>query len=163
MLTGNPDNFAIWFDAVDEWSTDYFKNGCMAYFIDGRIFYSLNSTLNTDVNLLSSMNCMTHSVENRELYEMPALHAYRKLVEGAFPETDSGAEDSNYTHLITCGSLLDLGLRAFLVEYGEMAKIIWRSDGDKSEAAEVLLKRGEFQEIVADTVKKYENSFHKSS
>ncbi|WP_390623181.1 Imm42 family immunity protein [Ralstonia syzygii] len=58
MMVGDPNVFAIWLDAVESWSSGRFRNGCLSYFIDGKIVLSKNSTVGTDISLLSSMECM---------------------------------------------------------------------------------------------------------
>ncbi|WDR86721.1 immunity 42 family protein [Burkholderia ambifaria] len=152
MLIGNPDVFAIWCDSVESWSTDRFKNGCFSYFIGGNLIWSLNSTLGADINLLSSVNCLANDVEDKELFDLPASTSYAKLVEKAFPGMDSDAEFSDYTHLVSVGSLLDAGFQVFLVELGDRAKLIWGDEEDASVVHEFILTRGEFQRVVRDAI-----------
>lgn len=154
MLVGNPDAFAIWCDPVDSWSTDHFKNGCFAYFIGGKLLLSLNSTLNVDLNLLSGLDCIAGDVVDERLFNLPASRAYVELVARAFPAMDSDAEDSDYKHLISVGSLLDEGHHVFLVESKEQAKLIAGFKDDLGSVREVLLRRGEFQKIVQGAIEK---------
>ncbi|MDS0793016.1 immunity 42 family protein [Burkholderia pseudomultivorans] len=155
MLFGNPDVFAIWCDSVELWSTDHFKNGCFSYFIGGNLIWSLNSTIGVDINLLSSVNCMDGDVEDDELFNLPALTSYAKLVERAFPGMDSDAEYSDYKHLVSVGSLLDDGFRVFLVESGDRAKLIWSGRGDASIVHEFILNRGGFQNVVRAAISQF--------
>jgi hypothetical protein len=154
MLSGNPDTFAIWCDAVDSWSTDRFKNGCFSYFIGGELLWSLNSTLGVDLNLLSGVNSITGDVLDERLFQLPASNAYNELVEKAFPDMDSEATDSDYKHLVSVGSLLDAGYNVFLVESAEQAKLIWSNRHGIPTVREVTLARGEFQQVVRDTIEK---------
>ncbi|TKC77197.1 hypothetical protein FAZ69_32920 [Trinickia terrae] len=156
MLIGDPDAFAIWYDAVDSWSTARFKNGCFAYFIGGELLWSLNSTLGVDLNLLSGLNCIKGSVEDEKLFGLPTSVAYAELVARAFPATDSDAENSDYAHLVSTGSLLDAGFRVFLVELEDQAKLIWGSRQEVSTIREVVLKRGEFQKVVQYAIASFE-------
>ncbi|MFL9865183.1 immunity 42 family protein [Paraburkholderia fungorum] len=158
MLIGNPDSFAIWCDAVDSWSTDRFKNGCFAYFVGGELLWSLKSTLAVDLNLLSGLNCMKHSVEDVRLFNLPTSSAYAELVARAFPPMDSDAADSDYRHLVSIGSLLDDDNNVFLVESGEQAKLIFGSRSEISTSREVVLTRGEFQSVVRGAIAKSKTS-----
>lgn len=151
MLTGNPDTFAIWCDAVDAWSTDRFKNGCFAYFVGGELIVSLGATLGVEFNLLSGMNCINDEVVDERLFNLPPSSAYAELVEKAFPEMDSEAEESDYKHLVSLGSLLDEGHQIFLVESGNQAKLIF-GNRKKGNPREHILKRGEFQSVVLATL-----------
>lgn len=83
---------------------------------------------------------------------MPASTSYAKLVEKAFPGMDSDAEFSDYTHLVSVGSLLDAGFQVFLVELGDRAKLIWGDEEDASVVHEFILTRGEFQRVVPDAI-----------
>lgn len=161
MLVGDPDRFAIWLDAVESWSTDYFDNGCLAYLVGGRTVVSFNSTLNSDISLLSSMCCMGESVQDCDLFSLPASLAFSKLVERAFPQVDSGSNQSDYKHVITVGSLLDEGCRAFLIEESEKAKIIMCEGKINPEITEIILVRGEFQEVVSKAVEAYDTFVQK--
>ncbi|NML96600.1 hypothetical protein HHL24_01290 [Paraburkholderia sp. RP-4-7] len=154
MLSGNPDTFAIWCDAVDAWSTDRFKNGCFAYFIGGEILWSSNSTLGVDLNLLSAMDCLKRNLEDADLFDLPAKDAYVVLVARAFPSMDSDAKESDYRHLVSIGSLLDDGHQVFLVESGENAKLIFGRRIEPSVVHEQVLPRGEFQSVVRDALTK---------
>lgn len=156
MLVGNPDSFAIWCDAVDSWSTEHFKNGCFSYFIGGTLIWSLNATLDSDISLLSVMNCMKESVEDKILYELPVSVSYAELSKRAFPGTDSSATESDYKHLVAVGSLLDDGHKIFLIESGDDAKLIWSNEKLDSRISEFLLKRGEVQGVVRDIVDIFE-------
>jgi Immunity protein 42 len=159
MLVGNPDRFAIWFDAVDSWSTEQFNNGCIAYFFGGDPVWSLNSTLNTDISLLSVMKCMSEDVEDPDMYRLPVARAYEKLVKMAFPDVDSGDNESDYKHLVATGSLLDEGYRVFLVECDREAKIILCNEKSNSGVKEFILNRGEFQGVISEAVRRYDDSF----
>jgi hypothetical protein len=154
MLIGNPDTFAIWCDAVDSWSTDRFKNGCFSYFIGGELLWSMRSTLGVDLNLLSSLTCVKQSVDDERLFNLPITVAYAELVERAFPAMDSDAEDSDYKHLVSVGSLLDEGHDVFLVESGGQAKLLFGSRNETLTVREVILTRGEFQSVVRDAIAK---------
>lgn len=152
MLIGNPDTFAIWCDAVESWSTDRFKNGCFSYFIGGELLWSLNSTLGVDLNLLSGVHCFKGDVVDERLFSLPASDAYIELCEKAFPDMDSDVEDSDYKHLASVGSLLDAGYNVFLVESKDQAKLIVGFKNDIASVKQVILNRGEFQQVVRDAI-----------
>jgi hypothetical protein len=152
MLFGNPDEFSIWFDPVEQWSTERFKNGGFSYFIGGKLFWSLGSTIGDDISLLSVTNCMKHDVEDSRLFNLPVIDAYVELCAAAFPSMDSDAEDSDYRHLISVGSLLDDGHNVFLVESGEEARLIYGFNEDASSVFDIFLKRGEVQSIIRKAV-----------
>lgn len=155
MLSGNPDTFAIWYDQVDSWSTDNFKNGCFGYFIAGELIWSLGSTLGVDIHRLSVLNSMNHPVEDEEMFNLPPDAAYERLCEQAFPSVDSDAEVSDFTHLVSAESLSDEGHYLFLVEHGEQAKLIAGFKDHISSVRQVFLRRGEFQEVVRDAIEKF--------
>ncbi|MBR8070653.1 immunity 42 family protein [Burkholderia cenocepacia] len=155
MLSGNPDTFAIWFDSVDSWSTDNFKNGCFGCFIAGELIWSLRSTLGVDIHGLSLLNSMDHPVENEEIFNFPQNSAYKRLCKLAFPSLDSDAEVSDFTHLVSPESLSDEGHYMFLVEFGEQAKLISGFKEDLSSVRQVILKRGEFQGVVRSAIEKF--------
>ncbi|MEY8174848.1 immunity 42 family protein [Burkholderia multivorans] len=155
MLSGNPDTFAIWFDPVESWSTDGFKNGCLGCFIAGELIWSLRSTLGVDLHGLSLLYSMKHSVENEEIFNLPIESAYNRLCELAFPSIDSDIEISDFTYLVSPESLSDEGHYLFLVELGEQAKLIAGVQDDLSSVREVILKRGEFQEVVRGAIEQF--------
>ncbi|MCA7925295.1 immunity 42 family protein [Burkholderia cenocepacia] len=156
MLSGNPDTFAIWFDSVESWSTDGFKNGCFGCFIAGELIWSLRSTLGVDIHGLSLLNSMNNPVENEEIFNLPQNSSYKRLCKLAFPSLDSDAEFSDFTHLVSPESLSDEGYYMFLVEFGEQAKLISGFKEDLSSVRQVILKRGEFQDVVRGAMEKFE-------
>ncbi|GAB2915466.1 hypothetical protein GCM10027093_62630 [Paraburkholderia jirisanensis] len=160
MLIGNPGVFAIWCDAVGSWSTDCFKNGCFAYFIDGRLLLSLASTLGVDLNLLSALACIEGDAEDNRLFHLPCAEAYAELCARAFPSMDSSAEFSDYKHLVSVGSLLDEGHHVFLIKSGDQAKLIRGFKDDLSSVCESTLKLGEFQSVVLEAIDKSSNKEH---
>jgi hypothetical protein len=155
MLSGNPDSFAIWFDQVDFWSTEKFKNGCFGYFIGGTLIWSLRSTLGVDVNRLGLLYAMKNSVEDEVLFNLPIQTAYERLCMQAFPSLDSGAKISDFKHFVSAESLSDDGYYAFLVECGAQAKLILGSENDASSVRQVILERGEFQRVVTEAIRKF--------
>lgn len=154
MLSGNPGAFAIWFDSVDSWSTSEFKNGCLGYFIDGDLIWSPNSTIGVDIYKLSLLDSLQKSVEDEGVFNLPPAIAYEQLCGRAFPSLDSDVQVSDFTHLVSAESLSDDGHYVFLVELGEQAKLIFGFRDDVSSVRQVILKRGEFQSVVRDAIKK---------
>jgi hypothetical protein len=142
MLFGNPHKFAVWLDRVESWSTHGFDNGCIAFFLRGALFCSQNATLNIDLYSLSKLPCLTTSVEDDRVFHMPLVEAYSELCERALPPSDSDAEKSDYTHLVSARCLLDEGHNVFLVESGSLARLIYGFDGDLSRVFDVTLDRG---------------------
>lgn len=158
MLIGNPDGFAIWCDSVAEWSDERFMNGCFAFFIDGSLIWSLRSTLGVDLHMLETLYCMGNSVENERIFNLPLERAYDELLGSAFPEIDSDAENNDFTYLASAESLSDDGYNVFLVEFEEQARLIYglkRGDGLVRDA---FIKRGEFQLVVREAIKRYKDS-----
>jgi hypothetical protein len=156
MLSGDPNTFAIWFDPVESWSTDSFKNGSFAFFVGREILWSLQSTLGVDLNLLGKLHCIENGVQDGRLFGLPPVEAYSELCALAFPSMDSDVDYSDYTHLVSVGSLLDEGHNVFLIESGDQAKLIYGFNDDLSRVREVVLKRGEFQAVVADAADKWQ-------
>jgi hypothetical protein len=163
MLSGNPDTFAIWCDAVDPWSTPAFANGCFGYFMGGRLIWSSRSTLGVDLSMLSRLHCMKNSVEDAHLFHFPPQDAYRELCKRAFPSMDSNAKVSDFNHLVSAESLSDDGNYFFLVEYAELAKLIYGFKENASEIVEVIFARGEFQSAVREAIKKCPKEFNAGS
>jgi len=155
MLSGNPNTFAIWCDAVDSWSTAGFKNGCFGYFIGGKLIWSNRSTLGVDLNRLSKLHCMSNAVEDIDLFNRSASDAYNELCQRAFPPADSDAESSDFTHFVSIESLSDDEHNVFLVECAAQAKLIYGFDQDPSSIYEVALRRGEFQETARAIIEKF--------
>ncbi|MCK4125797.1 immunity 42 family protein [Ralstonia pseudosolanacearum] len=158
MIVGDPNVFAIWLDAVESWSSGRFRNGCLSYFIGGKIVLSTNSTVGTDVSLLSSMECMKVGVEDARLFELSADKAYMEIYERAFPDMDSDAEESDYKHFVSPPSLMDEGHIFFLVESGDLAKLIYGFKRDASSVIEVVMRRGEFQSVVCSVIDRWKAS-----
>lgn len=160
MLSGNPNTFAIWFDAVEPWSTPAFANGCLGYFMGGELVWSSNSTLGVDLRMLSRLHCMQNSVEDESLFHLSPQDAYRELCGRAFPLLDSGAESNDFTHLVSAESLSDEGYYVFLIECAESARLIYGLNENSSEVNEVRLARGEFQSVVRDVLAKCPKEFN---
>ncbi|MBR8456641.1 immunity 42 family protein [Burkholderia dolosa] len=163
MLSGNPHTFAIWCDAVESWSTPAFANGCLGYFMGGKLVWSSNSTLGVDLSMLSRLHCMRNTVEDADLFHISPEDAYRELCNRAFPSMDSDAESNDFTHLVSAESLSDEGYYIFLVEYDESAKLIYGFKENSREAGEVVLVRGEFQSVVRDVLAKSPKDFNAGS
>lgn len=153
MLVGNPDTFAIWCDPVESWSTEQFKNGCFAYFLGGKLIWSLRSTLGVDMHALSTLCFMNNNVRDDKLFKMTATDAYSELCARAFPSMDSDVQENDWTHLVSVESLSDEGHNVFLVESGEGAKLLYGRGDDLRTVREVSLKRGEFQEVVNEVMR----------
>lgn len=160
MLSGNPHTFAIWCDAVESWSTPAFANGCLGYFMGGRLVWSSNSTLGVDLSMLSRLHCMRNAVEDADLFHLSSQDAYRELCNRAFPSLDSDAENNDFKHLVSAESLSDEGNYIFLVEYAESAKLVYGLKEDSRGADQVVLARGEFQSVVRDVLAKCPREFN---
>jgi len=152
MLSGNPDKFAVWYDAVDAWSTPKFANGCFGFFIGEEFVWSRRSTLGVDMHMLSQLHCMNHSVEDVALFERPVNAAYSELCSRTFPDVDSDATGNDFTHLVSAESLSDDGHYFFLVECGQRAKLIYGFKDEPNSVREILLGLGEFQSVVRDAI-----------
>jgi hypothetical protein len=152
MLSGNPDKFAVWYDAVDAWSTPKFANGCLGYFIGKELVLSSRSTLGVDLHMLSQLHCMNHSVEDVALFERPVNKAYRELCRRTFPDMDSTAIDNDFTHLVSAESLSDDGHYIFLVESGRRAKLIYGFKNESNSIREIFLDLGECQSVLRDAI-----------
>lgn len=152
MLIGDPDRFAIWFDPVESWSSERFKNGSFSYFVGGNLIWSTNSTIGDDFGLLEASHCMNESTEDAKLFNSPVTEAYQELCAQAYPSMDSNAEKNDFTHIASPPSLSDEGNCIFLVEYNEKAKLICGMGADLSSVFEVYLERGEFQLVVSKAI-----------
>lgn len=155
MIVGSPENFAIWLDPVDSWSSYQFNNGCLAYFIGGRIFLSIHSTIDVDVSNLAALRCMSESIDDEELFSESTLIAYEHLCARAFPDMDSDMVESDFTHFVSTESLSDNGHNIFLVESAESSRVIYGFGGDLSTVFDVSLRKGEFQSIVRKLIDKW--------
>jgi hypothetical protein len=163
MLSGNPDTFAIWCDAVDQWSTPGFANGCVGYFMGGVLIWSSRSTLGVDLSMLSRLHCMKNSVEDADLFHRSPQDAYRELCTRAFPSMDSNAESNDFNHFVSSESLSDDENYVFLIEYAQLAKLVYGFKENSNEIGEVILARGEFQSVVRDILKKCPKEFNAGS
>lgn len=155
MLVGDPNRFAIWFDPVETWSTERFQNGSFAYFVGGRLLWSLKSTIGVDLHMLEGLECMDKSTENSRLFDLPTAKAYQEMCALAYPSMDSDVEDSDYTYVVSPQSLSDEGYCIFLIESNEKAKLIHGVDADLSSVQEFHLELGEFQRVVAAAIRIY--------
>jgi len=155
MLSGNPDTFAIWCDSVDSWSSGRFKNGCFGYIIGGKLIWSTRSTLTVDLEMLSRLHCMSHAVEDDNLFRLPVTEAYIELCSRAFPAVDSDVESIDFTHLVSAESLSDDGYYVFLVESAGQAKLIYGFKENYDNIIEILLSYGEFQGVVNTALQKF--------
>ncbi|WP_246831212.1 Imm42 family immunity protein [Pandoraea sp. SD6-2] len=144
----------MWFDQVDSWSNERFKNGCFGYFLGGEFVFSMKSTLGVDFYRLKSMYSMGNSVEDEELFKLPDQVAYKNLCSRSFPPLDSDAENSDFRYLVSAESLSDDGWYVFLVEFGTQAKLIFGFENDPNSVGQVVLERGEFQRVVAESIEK---------
>jgi hypothetical protein len=108
--------------------------------------------------MLSGLNCLKHSVEDVRLFNLPTSSAYAELVARAFPPMDSDVAHSDYSHLVSIGSLLDDDENVFLVESGEQAKLVFGSRSEMPTSREVILTRGEFQSVVHATIAQLKTS-----
>jgi len=97
---------------------------------------------------------MNNAVENVYLYNQPFSGAYQELCKRAFPSMESGAESNDFTHFVSVESLSDDEYNVFLIECEADAKIIYGMNPDLASIREVVLKRGEFQSVVRDTLKR---------
>ncbi|MDP9581014.1 UNVERIFIED_ORG: hypothetical protein J2791_000295 [Burkholderia contaminans] len=98
---------------------------------------------------------MNYPVENEEIFNLPSDFAYERLCKLAFPSLDSDAEVSDFKHLVSPESLSDEGCYLFLVELGEQAKLIAGVKKDLGSVRQVILKRGEFQEVVRRAIERF--------
>ncbi|WP_322071666.1 immunity 42 family protein [Paraburkholderia bannensis] len=154
MLSGNPDTFAIWCDPVESWSTSKFQNGCLGFFIGGKLICSTRSTLGVDLHGLSLLHCMSNAVEDGLLLNLASIDAYRTLCERAFPSIDSEADTNDFSHLVSAESLSDEGHYVFLVEGSGQAKLIYGFKDDLQSVYEIVVGLGEFQSVVRDVLGK---------
>lgn len=150
MLFGDPYRFAVWFDRVESWSVKGFDNGCIAFFVNGAMFFSTKSTLGVDLYSLSKLPAVTASVDDDHIFHMPLKDAYSELCTRAFPSMGSDVEENDYTHLVSACSLLDEGHNFFLVEYGSQGRLIYGVDDDPSSVFDIYLERGEFRRVIRE-------------
>ncbi|MBI0329327.1 immunity 42 family protein [Burkholderia plantarii] len=148
MLIGDPRKFAIWFDSVESWSDERFRNGCFSYFIGGEIIFSTRSTIDVDINGLRNFSCLKNSIENELLFNLSACQAYDRLYEITFPSIESG-NVNDFSYYVTTESLSDDGYSVFLVEFESKAKLIFGRAEGVGNIGEFFLDRGEFQLVVS--------------
>ncbi len=165
MIFGNPCNFAIYIDIVEEWSFPDFPEGMFAYIIKGE-FLPLNitersCTLGSYISDIKS-TIEYHkkiSIENSEYFHLPPNISHPKLdarahfpLENNYP--DSHDEDNTYD--ITVGEMLSDIREIFLVSNLNLEKVIYYSEREKK-PKEIVLKKGEVDKIMQNVVTWYES------
>ncbi|WP_199027148.1 Imm42 family immunity protein [Ralstonia sp. ASV6] len=155
MIFGTPDIFAIWYDSVEPWSTERFDNGCFGYIVNGKLMWSMNSTLSIDLYDMENLYCMNNSVRNDTFFQLPAKKLITELQKLSFPTMDSNVEKSDFTYFLSPQSLSDEGHDFFIVENGDLARIIYSNKDDESSILEITMDVGKFQSIARNAIASY--------
>lgn len=123
MLLGNPYNFAVYFEKIEEWNIDdVFCNGVLMFFLNGEIFPKkvIITPLNSErVNL---KDCWKNIGTDTKLFSMPKLEAFRKIYDLTFPENTDIYND--YRFDITPLSFEEDSCHVFAVSNGDEVRIL---------------------------------------
>ncbi len=166
MIFGNPCDFAIYIDVVEEWSFPDSPEGMFAYIIKGE-FLPLNITERSCtlgcyiVDLYRTIEWHKKtSVENAEYFHLPPDIAYPKLDAMAhfpFENNYSDSCDEDNTYDITVGEMLSDTKEIFLVSNLNLEKIIYYSEQEKK-PKEVVIKKGKVDKVMSDVITWYEKN-----
>jgi hypothetical protein len=146
LIIGNPQQFAIWFDEVTHWSTYRFSNGCLAYIVDETIypFNPFLSTIGDDIASMSRFACLQREIGTGNLGGKNLQESFRQLYSLAFPLTESDAQSSDYTHLVSPQSLVDAGYIFFLLQEPENDRLLFAMQDHQEAVREFNLPKGSF-------------------
>ena len=133
MIFGDPNNFAIMIDWIPEWHTgEYAYNGIFAYVIDGFFFPPevRPSSLGEEIDDIDFNGSFVRVPENRELFELASLDAFRVMLEKIYPDyfdvdviiDDGFVED--YSYRVSTDTMSGACLYFFAVSYGGVVRIL---------------------------------------
>lgn len=98
MILGNPAQFAVMFEIVNEWNIDSsFNNGILIFSVDWKVYPQneiINATLNFEIPNLKE--CMSNICEDKQLFELPKHEAFIKIYNLRFPEDWDVDEDYRF-------------------------------------------------------------------
>lgn len=153
MIYGNPNDFAIWFDVVPEWSNPEFIEGVFTIFIDGRILLDEkirdSATLQVQLGdcdlILSNLknyhgNAKT-DFSNEDLY-FRADHP-RYIVDSDVVDNDLEPEGVEVAPMI----VKDTGWDVYLFGAGDEERLIYSKDEGKT-VFEKRLARGTVEKVL---------------
>lgn len=157
MIVGNPHEFAIYFDVVDEWSSETFKNGVFSYIIGGVFFPDnpINATIGTEflfIKEFSDRIMMTK--ESSTILKMTTCELSNYLHHDTF-EKHNGF-NSNSKYLISTQSMIDRNCFIYVVKSKIFSKIIINYNEIISE---LLIHTIIFDDIISKTLIKSEDFY----
>lgn len=127
MVVGNPDDFSIMFDVVDEWNSDTtFNNGLLFMSIDGKIFLSELTTATLNVELPQLIKNLKNPAENKEIFHMEKKEAFTYIYGLTFPS--DWDMDNDYSYDITPNEFGDRDCFVFMVSNGDIIRILAASE-----------------------------------
>ena len=128
MILGNPAQFAVMFEIVNEWNIDSsFNNGILIFYVDWKVYPQneiINATLNFEIPNLKE--CMSNICEDKQLFELPKYEAFIKIYNLRFPEDWDVDED--YRFDISPVAFSDNNCLIFAVSNGSMVRVLATSN-----------------------------------
>ena len=125
MILGNPYQFSIFLDVVENWNSKNaysFYNGILAFCIEGKIFPHrlVNATLGSEVpNLIRQFSQVSI---NPKLFDMKKREAFLEIYRITHP--DDIVIDNDYSYDVTPYSFGDINCLVFAVSNGEQIRIL---------------------------------------
>jgi hypothetical protein len=147
MIIGNPYDFAIGYDVVDEWNIDdNYTNGILNIYIDGINYCSnaFNATISGEISYL--INRLSDISENKELFCLSLKKLIKYLLRITFP---SNIKINNcYDYYVTPEILADNNYYFFAVSYEKKVRIIAIRLTYNSRTGKVNLLKNSEKEII---------------
>ena len=128
MILGNPAQFAVMFEIVNEWNIDSsFNNGILIFSVDWKVYPQneiINATLNFEIPNLKEY--MSNICEDKQLFELPKYEAFIKIYNLRFLEDWDVDED--YRFDISPVAFSDNNCLIFAVSNGSMVRVLATSN-----------------------------------
>lgn len=123
MVLGNPDEFSVIIEKIEEWNeNEDFCNGLLFFCIGGDLLPDkiISSTLAYELHNLVEQ--LENIVVDKKMYNMAQHEAFKEMYTATFPE-DSEL-DNDYQFDITPASFGDNNYCVFAVSNGEKVRIL---------------------------------------
>ena len=102
------------------------------------------STIGDDIASMKRFACLQREIGDGNLAGKDLQESFKQLYSLAFPSTDSGAQCSDYTHLVSPQSLVDAGYIFFLLQEPENDRLLFAMLKDEEDVREFKLPKGSF-------------------
>lgn len=129
MVLGDPYNFSIILEVVEEWNRDNtFCNGVLIFCLNGEIFPQkhelVNATLRSEIpNLIRQF---TQIAVNEKLFNMKKEDAFSEIYDITYPRDEE--LDNDYSYYLTPYCFEDVHCRIFAVSNGQQVRILASSN-----------------------------------